>query len=243
MLSHLTGQPQRRGGPPARRGRQKEAEATTAPPVTGPGRAKLSNACAAVRPTKPPSSTQALPGTPGTPAGRALRDREVQAGFGVGGRPARPGPCTRGCAARNRVLTSVCHEAIGCLPARGLREAPASSHSDTRDPVAITARAGWLMSLARKECLSPSALQAGHTVRCGSPASREFHTTPAPELQQPPVPLPAGNVPVRVLITGRAGPREGSSAEMGAGPGPRSLPQRGWPGTDPRKAAHCHSAS
>lgn len=151
MLSHLTDQPQRHGGPPARLGRRKEAEATTAPPVTGPGRVKLSNACAAVRPAKLRVAHRQSLALRGLRRAAPSGIERCKLGSGLADAP-RPGPCARGCAARDRVLTSVCHEAIGCLPARGLREAPASSHSDTRDPVAIIARAGWLMSLARKEC-------------------------------------------------------------------------------------------
>lgn len=147
-----------------------------------------------------------------------------------------PRPCAHLCLSRSHRLPPSPGLKRGAL-VQSLRHSRPSDHHRARRLANVTRAEG--MSVPER---SPGGA-AGHTVRCGSPASREFHTTPAPELQQPPVPLPAGNVPVRVLITGRAGPREGSSAEMGAGPGPRSLPQRGWPGADPRKAEHCHSAS
>lgn len=143
----------------------------------------------------------------------------------------RPGWCSP------RTCAHLCHEVIGCLPARGLRDAPrlVTQMLETQWP---SPRTGWCCRNVPERSPSRGSAERGSEptwalgTRCGrgSPASLESHAAPAPALPPPPVPLPAGNAPAWVLITGHAGPGEVSSAEIDARSGPRWCPQRGLTG-------------
>lgn len=175
----------------------------------------------------------ALPGTPGTLS--AAPSEIKRWGSGSPDAPHAPGHASRVVEPVN--VRSPLSRSHRLPPSPGLkRGAAASCHSDARDPVAITAHR--LANVARGKLCCGNVPQRSPSrgsgergseptwtlgTRCGrgSPASLESYAAPAPVLPPPPVPLPAGNVPVWVLITGHAGPGEVSSTEIGARSGPR----------------------
>lgn len=181
LLSHLTDQPQRQRGPPARLGRRKEAEATTDPPVTGPGRVKLSNACAAVKPAKPGVAHRRSLPLRGLRRAAPPGMERCKLGSGLAGAP-------RAQVHAPRVLqpATVCSPLSVTKPSfasqpglkrgarvQSLRHSRPSGHH----------RARRLANVTRAEGMSPSVLQAGRRgTQCGVGLPPPESSTPRPLL-------------------------------------------------------------
>lgn len=152
--------------------------------------------------------------------------------------PALVGPCAPPGLCGPRPCAHLGHEASVASQPRAYerRPRPVSQILETQWP-SPSAPAAWLMSqkaralsqaggAAGRAALSP--LRLGHTV-CGAPASSSSPPRHArSRAAAATCPAASWECALRVLIT-RRGPRAGSSAETGAGRGPRSGPQRCLP--------------